>query len=249
MSITLETPRSDTRRLRTLKQTIASANRDSLDGDMYVRPDVITAATTTYASFDAAMAAVSEQLAARIKVVNQKDEAFQRLEWHVRDAWECLKRRVRRNGEDSAVFANYGLAQDGIVAGATAQRGWLDFAQVIINGDDEAARAGSERLRSPNQAEIQAAYAAAELLFETAVPAADKVYNKAQEAVANLRPQVDDVLADVVRDMRYNLSIAKMEKESERRVMRGYGFEFVTRTSTAEDAVDEMLAGEEVINN
>lgn len=248
MSTIYEAPRNDSRRARTLKQTIAVATQDALDGYTYVQPDVITAATAIYADFDAKMDLVSEKLSARIQLIEQKDAAIQLLEWNVRDAWEVLKRRKRRRGESDGVLTYYGLATDGIVPGSAPQQGWLDYGKVIINGDDEAAAGGFERLLCPNQAEIQTAYTAAETLFEK-VPSADRAYDMAQKAVADLRSQVDDILADVVRDIRYNISRAKMDKESERRVMRGYGFEFVTRTSTPEEAVDEVLAGEEVVEN
>ena len=248
MSTIYKAPESDTRRLRTLKQTIAVAAQDALDGYTYVHPDVIVAATAVYAEFDTKIAVVSEKLSARIQLIEQKDAAIQLLEWNVRDAWEVTKRRVRRRGESDGVLVYYGLATDGIVPGSAPQQTWLDYGKTIINGDDEAAAAGFERLLCPNVAEVQAAFTAAESLFET-VPSADRAYDMAQDAVGDLRPQVDEVLADVVRDMRYNISRAKMDKESERRIMRGYGFEFITRTSTPEEAVDEVLAGEEVVEN
>lgn len=248
MSTVYQAPESDARRARTLKQTIAVAAQDTVDGHTFIHPDVIAAATALYADFDAKMEVVSEKLSARIQLIEQKDAAIQLLEWNVRDGWEMVKRRGRRRGESSGVLTYYGLATDGIVPGSAPQQGWLDYGKVMINGDDEAAAGGFERLLCPNQAEIQAAYTAAETLFEK-VPSADRAYDMAQKAVADLRPQVDEVLADIVRDMRYNISRAKMDKESERRIMRGYGFEFITRTSTPAEAVDEMLAGEEIIEN
>ena len=178
----------------------------------------------------------------------EKDAAIQLMEWHVRDAWAGLKRRVRRQGLKTAVLVYYGLPESGELPNSARQQDWLSYAQEAIAGDDEAAAAGFERLREPNQAEIEAAYTAANTLY-LAVPAADLAYDMAQKAVADLRPQVDEVLADVVRDMRYNLAIAKMDKESERRIMRGYGFDFITRTSTPEEAVDEMLTGAETVGD
>jgi hypothetical protein len=248
MSISYQSPKSDARRQQTLEQIIAVDTKNKQDGHQFVRDEVITAATAVYNQFAPAMDALSEKLSARMQLVAEKDTAVQLMEWHVRDAWAGLKRRVRRQGVKTAVLVYYGLPENGELPNSARQQDWLGYAQEVIAGDDEAAAAGFERLREPNQAEIQAAYTAANTLY-LAVPSADLAYDMAQKEVADLRPEVDEVLADVVRDMRYNLSIAKMDKESERRIMRGYGFEFVTRTSTPEEAVDEMLAGEPEIDN
>lgn len=62
-------------------------------------------------------------------------------------------------------------------------------------------------------------------------------------AVAALRGQVDAILAKVVKDMRYNLGvIAELDKESERRVMRGYGFSYISVGGTAAETLDDPPA-------
>ncbi len=251
MTISYKSPQSDARRLHTLGQIIAVDTQNKLAGHIFVRDEVVAAATAVYAEFEPAMDALSEKLSTRMQLVDDKDEAMQQLEWYVRDAWVGLKRRIRRQGLKPSVIVYYGLAEGAELPGGGAQSDWLRYAKEMIDGDDEAFAGGFERLREPNQAEIQVAYMTANGLY-LAVPAADLAYDLAQKATADLRPKVDEILADVVRDMRYNLSIAKMDKESERRIMRGYGFTFVTRNNSAEEAVEESLTLEEeggTINN
>ena len=253
MSVSYQSPYSDARRLQTLGQIVTVDAQNKLAGHIFVRDEVVLAATAVFAQFEPAMDVLSEKLSTRMQLVADKDAAIQMLEWHVRDAWVGLKRRIRRQGLTPSVIVHYGLAEGAELPVSGSQSELLRYGKEVIGGDDEAFAGGFERLREPNQAEIQAAYTAANALYMS-VPAADLAYDLAQKAVADLRPSVDEVLADVVRDMRYNLSIAKMDKESERRIMRGYGFTFVTRNNSAEEAVEESLTleeeeGEETANN
>ena len=248
MAISYQSPQSDARRLQTLEQTITVDAQNKTNGHTFVRDEVITAATAVHAQFKPAMDVLSEKLSTRMQLIDDKDAAMQSLEWHVRDGWVGLKRRIRRQGLKPSVIVYYGLDEGAELPASMSQTDCLRYAQEMIGGDDEAAAAGFERLREPNQAEIQAAYTAANALYMS-VPAADLAYDLAQKAVADLRPEVDEILADVVRDMRYNLSIAKMDKESERRIMRGYGFTFVTRNNSAEEAVEESLTLEEELTS
>ncbi len=244
MAIQLQTPRGDERRLETLDQLISVAEQDALAGRVYVSAEVLATATAVRDQFAAKMNLLSETLATRMQRVAEKDEAIALLERFSRDAWEGLKRRRVRQGLPPAVLTYYGLSESGEVPGALPQRSWLTKSQTIIEGDDEAFAAGYERLREPNQAEIQTVRDAADAAFK-AVPMADRTHDIAQEDVAALREQVDDILAEVVRDIRYHAGREKKDKESERRVMRSFGFTYITRNPTAEETVVETLDGEE----
>lgn len=241
MSISYEAPRSDARRLQTLAQVVTVAAQDALEGRAYIRQDVLAAAITLQGQMEEALDALSDKLAARMQTVAAKDQAIQQLEWHIRDAWESIRRRIRRQGLAASLIVYYGLNESGEAPTGISQSSWLSYGQDVLAGDNEAFAAGFERLREPNQEEIQLAYDAAHRAYN-AVPMADRAYDLAQAAVAALRPQVDQTLSDVVRDMRYNLSIARQDKESERRVMRSYGFTFSSDTATPEETVTETLA-------
>ena len=240
MATSYRAPQGDARRLETLTQLITVAEQDTLAGRVYVSAEVLNAATAIHTQFEAANGVLSDKLSARMQLVADKDAAIAQLERYVRDAWAGIKRRVVRLGLKTAVLVYYGLPESGELPQGVTQRNWLTHAATIIEGDDEAAAAGFERLREPTQAEIQAVYATARAAFD-AVPMADREYDIAQEAIATLRPKVDEALADVVRDIRYHAGRAKMEKESERRIMRSYGFSYVSRNPTAEETVDETL--------
>ncbi len=248
MSLKYTAPVNDRRRLLVLSTLLKSYDQDALDGDSYIGADIYAKAMAAYVPFNAAMDAISAMQSARSTVIDEKNLAFKYLEWGVRDAWESMKRRVRRQDLNKNVILFYALPESGEVPKGMPYAEWLLYASDVIDGDGEAVTAGYAPLLDPSAAEITTLYNTAQTTHDAIRPA-DKAYDKAQTAVAAVRDDVDDVLAKVVRDMRYHLSVAGMDKESERRVMRGYGFTFVTVNSSPEEAVDEVLTGEETVNN
>lgn len=241
MSISYRSPESDHRRLLTLRQVSTIAAADAAAGREYIRPTVVADIDAMLAQLEKAVEALNDALAARKTAVAAKDSAIQFLEWAVRDGWESMKRRARRQELGTAVLAFYGLPESGDVPAGTAQRDWLQYALGVLDGDPEAAAAGYAPLKDPDVAEIQALYATAQTAYD-AVPLTDREYDLKQEAVAVLRQPVDDLLARAVRDIRYNAADAGATKESERRIMRSYGFTFRNDDSAPEEVVDETLA-------
>lgn len=242
MAINYNEPTSDLRRMQTLERILSVHAQDAAAGKEFVRTAVIAEATAIQPQFEAALDSLSNTLAGRSKAVLDKDEAFKLLEWGVRDAWEGMKRRVRRQGLGANVLHYYGLPESGEVPKGMPYAEWLPHCKTVMDGDAEAVADGYAPLGDPTLAELQTLYAAAKAAYD-AIPMADRAYDDAQAAVAALRTQVDVVLAKVVRDMRYNLGVvAELDKESERRIIRGYGFNYVTVGNTAEEAVEETLA-------
>ena len=242
MSTKYDAPENDLRRLQTLERILSVHAQDEAAGKPLVRTAVISEAAALQPQFKAAYDNLNNTLSARARAVLAKDEAFMSLEWGVRDAWESIKRRVRRQklGVDVLIF--YGLPESGDVPKSMPYAEWLPRCAVVMEGDADAVAAGYAPLGDPTVAELQTLYAAGKAAYD-ALPMADRAYDEAQTAVAALRDQVDAVLAKVVKDMRYNLSVInEMDKESERRVMRGYGFTYINVNSTAEEAVTETLA-------
>jgi hypothetical protein len=242
MSISYDAPENDLRRTQTLERILSVYAQDKVAGNTFVRTAVIDEAAAIQPVFKAAYDDLNNTLAQRAQAVLAKDEAFQLLEWGVRDAWESIKRRERRQKLGASVLIFYGLPQNGDVPKWIPYAEWLPRCEVVLEGDADAVAAGYQTLGDPTTAELQALYAAAKATYDV-LPMADRAYDDAQAAVAALRGQVDAVLAKVVKDMRYNLGVvAEMDKESERRVMRGYGFTYITVGNSAEEAVDETLA-------
>ena len=94
-------------------------------------------------------------------------------------------------------------------------------------------RAGYEPMTNPDVAEIQALLDAAQKQADD-VPPADRHLDEQQEALAKLRPMVDEAISEVMAALRYVLR--KLPPPSQRRIMRSYGATFTYRP---DEPVDE----------
>jgi len=218
-----EVPASDIYRLAFLQRAHATGLQDVADGAGLVNQETLDAIAAFLPGFQAAMGAVSARLGARAKETQERLEAVERVKLYTRDLWEVVKRRVRRLDQPAAVLSFYRLPLDGTVPNPTTQEDWLALAAQVVGGDAEAVAAGYPAMANPSAAELQAVLDAA--LSEAAdVAAADRAYDQAQAAVAALRPQADELLEEVMADLRYRLR--KEDAPSQRRVMRTYGARF-----------------------
>ncbi len=218
-----EVPASDIYRLAFLQRAHATGLQDVAAGAGLVNQETLDAIAAFLPGFQAAMGAVSARLGARAKETQERLEAIERVKLYTRDLWEVVKRRVRRLDQPAAVLSFYRLPLDGTVPNPTTQEDWLAMAAQVVGGDTEAVAAGYPAMVNPSAAELQAVLDAA--LSEAAdVAAADRAYDQAQAAVAALRPQADELLEEVMADLRYRLR--KEDAPSQRRVMRTYGARF-----------------------
>lgn len=95
---------------------------------------------------------------------------------------------------------------------------------------------------NPSAAQLQAVLAATMTKAED-VAMADRAYDEAQEAVAALRPQADELIEEVMAELRFNLR--KKEPPSQRRIMRTCGARFRYLEGEPVDPDDEPAAGKE----
>lgn len=218
-----DAPSNDVQRLAFLQRAHATGLQDVAAGAGLVNQETLDAIAAFLPGFQAAMGAVSARLGARAKETQERLEAIERVKLYTRDLWEVVKRRVRRLDQPAAVLSFYRLPLDGTVPNPTTQEDWLAMAAQVVGGDTEAVAAGYPAMVNPSAAELQAVLDAA--LSEAAdVAAADRAYDQAQAAVAALRPQADELLEEVMADLRYRLR--KEDAPSQRRVMRTYGARF-----------------------
>ena len=200
------------------KQSIAAGEEAGL------LPDTIPQLT----AFLTAYAASQEErklLAVRYsRQARRRQRGIKRLKRFVGDFVSGLRRRVIRLEEDRAVFIQYGLGENGRLSPRpTRYDGWLETAAHLLRGEETAVAAGTPPMSNPSAAELQAVLD--EVLVETtAVVAADRAHDEAQEAVAALRGQADQWVRDIVLQLRYTQR--HHPPASRRRIMRRYGVLF-----------------------
>lgn len=231
-------PRSDADRLDFMRKVLNASAQDSDAGHLYVSAETRTAVAALTPQMQAAFDAVATHSASRSQEIEERNEAYARLEMYTRDAFEMLRRQVRRLGLPAQIFQHVGLNLDGGSPLPPTPGAWVTIARALIAGEENAVAAGASPFCSPTAAEIQAVLDEV-VKEETDVPAADRAFDEAQEALADLRQQADELVGEVMAELRYHLR--KMDGPSQRRIMRTYGANFVYVPGEPPDVGDETL--------
>lgn len=213
-------PKSDEARLTALSAALATSAADRLAGQSYIGQETETALAAFVPQFRTAYEALSSSLSVRSRETRQRREAMAKVEMHVLDIWEGVRRRMRRQDHSVEVLSYYGLPLDGANVKPTTAAGWLSVAGQIIQGDANAAAAGYPPICNPTAAELQTAVTATQAEV-TEANMADRAYDEAQAGLAALRAQADSWLEEVMADLRYH--IRHVDSASQRRISRTYG--------------------------
>jgi hypothetical protein len=203
--------------LRTAAQT---ATQDQANGLIYITPDTLRELNDFLKIFDLAFLHVSAAVGERSREVEEGEAAMAELKLVLDDLWEVLRRRVRRTDEPVGVLRFYGLDIEGQPPDLNTHEEWLELAEQVIEGDAQAVAAGYAAAVCPSAAELQAALDSARKELADVTPA-ERELDRAQKAVLSLRQQADDLIGDVIEELRFHSR--KEDPVSQRHLLRTYG--------------------------
>ena len=239
---TIITPNSDLARATFLRKAWHTGQQDHDADRFYLGRETLDLLGDLSRRIDAHYHVINSQLGNRVALNEQASEAVERLKTYVRDTWEFVRRLRNRERLATAVFAYYGLSQDGVSPALSNRDEWLSMAESVIAGDARAVAAGYPAVASPSAAETQAVLDSAKAAL-LAAEQADNEYEKRQRALAELRSEIDDLFRRVVAELRFRLY--DREPSNQRRVMRKYGVRFRYRPGEQPD--EDEQAGEEAV--
>jgi hypothetical protein len=216
---TIKKQYSDNGRTHLLQTTVNTAQGD---GENYVSPSTIQAITAFLVTWLEKLLQVNQFLSVREKEIREKNVAVSFLDLVMRDIWEVQKRRRKRLSLPAEVLTYYELPLSGLVPPSMKEKDMLAKAANMIKGDAEAVLAGYDPIVNPSAAELQVALDAAVKELGEVAPA-DRNYDIAEEEVAKLRPEANDLISDVVDELKFNLR--KRDGASQRRIIQSYGVE------------------------
>jgi len=216
-------PRNDLARIAFLQTAVSTAQIDTNAGRAYLSPDLIDQAAAMTQALSAAQQSATSCLSQRSQEVERRNEAQQRLIYYVRDFWEVARRRMRRLGQPDAVLTFYGLTLDGTIPNPSRTDDWLSIAARVIWGEDQAVAAGYPPMCNPSAAELTAILHTTQTAIDR-VTTAERAYDQAQEALAAQRAQADQLIAEIMTELRF--ALRRHDAPSQRRILRTYGATF-----------------------
>jgi hypothetical protein len=232
---TLRIPHSDVGRLTFLRTASQKAFEDYGHNLFYISPETVNELTEFLNIFDLAFLKVSAAVGEQSREVAESEAAIAELRAVLDDLWEVLRRRVRRNGEPVGVLRFYGLDMDGDPPDLDSHEEWLELAQQVIEGDAEAVVAGYGTSVCPTVAELQVALDSAQKELADVTPA-ERELNDAQKAVFSLRQQADDLILDIIAELRFHSR--KEDAVSQRHLLRTYGASYRYQPGEVRDMDD-----------
>ena len=232
---TLRIPHSDVARLTFLRTAAQTAVMDQANGLIYITPDTLRELNDFLNIFDLAFLKVSAAVGERSREVEESEAAMTELKQVLDDLWEVLRRRVRRHNEPVGVFRFYGLDVDGRSSQLDAHEDWLELTEQVIAGDRLAVEAGYATAVCPTTIELQAVLDSARKELSDVTPA-ERELNRAQAAVLSLRQQADDLIRDIIEELRFHAR--KEDPASQRHIMRAYGASYRYQPGEARDLED-----------
>ena len=182
-------------------------------GNAYLIPTTLTAITALTAPLQGKIDLINLKLSGREKEVREKNLAADAVAGCVQDLWEVLRRRARRLNQPAEVLTFYQLPLSGESPRLYTPDEWIAMGRQVVVGDGQAVAAGWPAMANPSAAELNALVLAAEAEMGD-VAMADREYDQAQEAVAALRVQADDLIAEVMAQPVSAASCAPMARNS-----------------------------------
>lgn len=238
---TLRIPHSDVGRLTFLRTAAQTATKDQANGLIYMTPHTLRELNEFLNIFDLAFLHVSAAVGERSREVEESEAAMVELKLVLDDLWEVLRRRLRRSSEPIGVLRFYGLDVDGQPPSPDTHEEWLELAEQVIEGDAQAVAAGYAAAVCPSVAELQAALDSARKELDDVTPA-ERELNRAQKAVLSLRQQADDLILDIVEELRFHSR--KEDPASQRHLLRTYGATYRYQPGEVRD-LDDVQEEEE----
>ena len=202
----------------------------------YISKETFNTLTEFIPSYRDRMNKINASKSNRSKEIRESSEAFSMMTTTTRDMWEVLRRRVNRINEPAEVLTYYELPLDGLTPKPTSNAEWYALAASMIDGDAKAVAAGYTAMQNPSALDLREALEKARK-EKSDISQADREYDEAQEGLEDLRAKADELISDVIDDLRYFLR--KKDVPSQRRIMRTYGVTFKYLRGEPEDEMPE----------
>jgi hypothetical protein len=202
---------------------LETARKDQESGKQYVSEDTLNQAEQFSTKLSQGMGKLGNFESVFQKETREKNESIAVLSTYVRDTWEGLRRRIKRENLPSEVFAYYKLPKSGNSPELITDGQWLETASMLVAGETDAIAAGYQPMTNPSIVEVKEKLDVA--ISESGdVSEADKNLDEAQEAVSDLMPGAKKLIDRILAELNFNLY--DKDDASRRRIMRNYGVRF-----------------------
>ena len=216
-------PGNDLAKLAALKAALSSAKSDRAKSLEYVLEETFGTLKTFVPEFEEKVTTIQKKLSARSKEIEERNSSCDLLSRYTLDGFEVVRRLAHRENMPAHVLQLYGLPLDGTNPQPASAAEWIAVAKTFVEGAKEVEAQGFSVVSCPSPAEIEKFMKKAEREYND-VAGADRSYDMEQADIAEMRKGAENLIADVMDELR--LTLRKMDMPSQRRVQRSYGAKF-----------------------
>ena len=231
-----QAPTNDESRHACLVRAAKTGLEDMKAGNFYLTEDTRNHIVEFVDEFGKKLYAISHLKSTRSTEYLDSSRAFDYMKTCMKDTWEAARRKVNRLDLPVQMLSYYGLPLDGKSPNPTTYEQWYTIAAKMVEGAEKAEEAGYPPVTEPTPAELKDAWQKASKEREE-LAKVDRDYDQAQEGIEEMRARADELISDVMNELRFFLR--KMDEPSQRRIMRTYGANFKYLRGEPEDETPE----------
>ncbi len=154
-------PTNDIERHALLSKALDTANKDSEAGNNYLNQSTVTEIEDFLPTYVEQITETKKALGDRAQEFAESNAAIDKLQTHVRDLWDGLRRRTHRLEHSAKVLTYYGLPLSGLSPRPGSNKEWITFAETMMKGEVKAVEAGYTPVSSPSMEELKVVYESA----------------------------------------------------------------------------------------
>lgn len=218
-----QAPTNDDARHASLSRAAKTGLQDMKAGNFYLTEETHNEIVEFVDQFGKKLKSISHLKSTRSSEYLDSSRAFDYMKTCMQDTWEAARRKVNRLDLPAQMLTYYELPLDGKSPYPTTYEQWYSIADKMVEGAEKAEKAGYPPVMDPTQAELKEAWQKA-LKERDELAEADRDYDQAQEGIKEMRARADELISDVMNELRFFLR--KMDDSSQRRIMRTYGVTF-----------------------
>lgn len=231
-----QAPTNDESRHASLSRAAKTGLQDMKAGNFYLTEDTRNNIVEFVDQFGEKLKAISDYRSTRSSEYLDSSRAFDYMKTCMKDTWEAGRRKVNRLDLPAQMLTYYELPLDGKSPNPTTYEQWYTLAAKMVEGAEKAEKAGYPPVMEPTREELKEAWEKA-LKERDELAEADRSYDQAQEGIEKMRARADELISDVMNELRFFLR--KMDEPSQRRIMRSYGATFKYLRGEPEDETPE----------
>jgi len=230
-------PRSDTARLSFIRSSLETALIDRDSGKQYIFENTFNTIREIIPLFEERLLQLQEAKEIR-KIKNEtKIRELKKLEYSVRDGMISVKRKYLRLSMPRNLLEAYGLSKKGTLPKQKNIKDWLRFARLFLAGAQQnKENAELYPFIEPHLPIIKQNMETAEKA-EAEAKTATISYTRKKENIIETRKKVTTLIGDIMAELRLNLR--KMDKPSQRRIKKAYGFVYDVKENEVEKEIEK----------